>query len=125
MNENPLTKFFFGLRSYNPIDVAVLVALIPYQAAAVDSHPYGLMPLSIKTRIWTLDLPEAELSKSIDRLVEIGEIYYVNNEDACGYSLERFAELVESITEYGGRRYMRNKAREHRDRKLAAKTQTA
>lgn len=113
-SNRPITDFFMRMQTFKANDVAVLFAMV---ALSEMSQEFPVSP-AVKKRIWAVELPEELLSESIDRLVELGEIEWVQWEvrgrAVQGYRVVRFKEFQDSLQGLAYRTYMRNKKRESR-----------
>jgi hypothetical protein len=113
-SNRPISDFFMRMQTFRANDVAVLFAMV---ALSEVSQEFPVSP-AVKKRIWAVELSGESLSESIDRLIELGEIEWVEEnvqgQAVQGYRVVRFGEFQESLCKLGHRTYMRNKKRESR-----------
>jgi hypothetical protein len=118
MNTKPISQFFMRLHSFKAIDVAVLFGLMACQETA-DEIGYPISPAVVK-RMWCLDATEEELSDSIKRLSELGEIEWVQminpeGDPLEGYRVVRMDSFRDDLIDYGRREYNRRAQARHRE----------
>jgi hypothetical protein len=117
MSNRPLDDFIKRGSVFNSTDLAVLVSLIACQEVAADCDFVDLISPHVETRIWNLgDLGPEQLSASIKRLEEAGEIQFYKDEHVKGYQVRRFDEFQDLFTQFGMRRYNRLKQQSRRDK---------
>lgn len=103
MSQKPLTDFFMKMGSYHPHDVAVLFALMACSELLTNAR--DVIPPAVKNRIWALDMDPSELENSLKKLVECGELRWVENELFRGYQVVRLKEFQDSLKAVGRRNY--------------------
>jgi hypothetical protein len=114
MTERPIHDFWLGMKSFNATDVAVLFTLVGLQEVSRDGV---LSPVIEVGGLVRLDgVTQEECAASVGRLIKIGELVKVGDMLTNGYSLTRFSELRDSMTEFGKRRYFRLAAQKSREK---------
>lgn len=110
MSYRPICDFMMKMHTFKPTDVAVLFGMIALEEMAQDVG----MPISpaAHIRIWGVDISPDQTKESIDRLIECGELVWVEEVlkgfgDVRGYRVTRFEELREAMAMFGSRQYQR------------------
>lgn len=111
MSQRPIYDFC-GWVIYPVNDLGMLFWLI-----ATQEISWPISPAVELGRFASLQgITAAESAASFKRLLEAGEVRWVENERWRGFEVTRFDELHEAMAKFGRRHYFRTAARERRGR---------
>lgn len=116
MTDRPIADFFLvGSSIKRADDLAIYLYLVGLQEYR--------WPLSVSARArlnsWCPEITDDQAMESLDRLIESGEVRRATMEDTGmdGLLVVRFESLLDSITEFGRRRYQRLAAKKSREKR--------